>query len=73
VKVIVIRIKPVLSKVIFCEQFRFLRGMIIHKDIDTSQEGVHYENMTRYPATILKLDLSKDYNWVSWLYLRSLL
>jgi hypothetical protein len=62
VKVIAVRIKMVLSKVISCKKFRFLRGRLIHEAIGTSQEGVHFIKMTQYHATILKLDLSKAYD-----------
>jgi hypothetical protein len=39
--VITIRIKPLLSNVIYSKQFGFLKGILIHETIGTGQEGLH--------------------------------
>jgi hypothetical protein len=69
-KVIATRLKPILSEYISVEQFGFLQGRQIHEAIGTTQEGLHSIKLSRMPTTIIKLDLSKAYDKVSWLYLQ---
>jgi hypothetical protein len=71
--VIVVRIKLILSKVRYFEQFGFLKGRFIHEAIDMTKEGVHSIRLARYSATIIKIYLSKASDRVLWLYLRLLL
>lgn len=47
--------------------------MLIHKTVDTTNEGLHSTKNTSCPTVVIKLDLSKAYNKVSWIYLRLLL
>jgi hypothetical protein len=72
-KVIVVRLKTVLSEVISPEQFGFLKGCQIHEAIGSTQEGLHTIKTSHMPAAVIKLDLSKAYDRVSWLYLHLLL
>jgi hypothetical protein len=45
----------------------------IHLDHGSTQEGLHSIINSHSPATFIKLDLSKAYDKVSWLYVRLLL
>jgi hypothetical protein len=64
-KVLVVRIKPSLSKFISAKQFGFLEGRHIHEAIGTTQEGLHSIKISKYYAIVIKLDLSKAYDRVS--------
>jgi hypothetical protein len=72
-KVIARRIKATLSEKISPEQFGFLEGRQIHEAIGVSQEVMHSLRSTKSRGEILKIDLSKSFDKVSWLYLRMLL
>jgi len=72
-KVIARRLKRTLSDNISAEQFGFLEGRQIHEAIGVAQEGLHSLKTKKQKGAILKIDLSKAYDKVSWLYLRLLL
>jgi len=72
-KVIAIRLKRVLSDNISMEQFGFLEGKQIHEAIGVAQEALHNINNRKLKSSVLKIDLSKAYDRVSWFYLRLLL
>ena len=72
-KVIARRLKDVLSKHISGEQFRVLKGRQIHEAIGVAQEGLHSMKTCNLKGAILKIDLSKAYDKVSWLYIHMLL
>jgi hypothetical protein len=72
-KIIAIRLKPILSRFISPEQFGFLEGRQIHEAIGSAQEGLHTIKLSQSPIAVIKLDLSKAYDRVSWLYLQLLL
>jgi len=72
-KVIARRLKRVLSDNVSAEQFGFLEGRQIHEAIGVAQEGLHSLKSKNQKGAILKIDLSKAYDKVSWLYLRLLL
>jgi hypothetical protein len=72
-KILAVRIKPSLSKFISTKQFDFLEGRHIHEAIRTTQEGPYSIKLSKDYAVVLKLDLSKAYDRVSWIYLRLLL
>ena len=72
-KVIAKRLKVILSAQISAEQFGFLEGRQIHEAIGVAQEGLHSLKTRRLKGAILKIDISKAYDRVSWLYLRLLL
>jgi hypothetical protein len=73
VKIIAVRINPFLSNFISPEQFGFLKGHLIHEAIGSSQEGLHTIKTQKRVVSVLKIDLSKAYDRVSWLYLQLLL
>jgi hypothetical protein len=72
-KVIARRLKTVLSDKISLEQFGFLEGRQIHEAIGVAQEALHNIKTRKLKSVVLKIDLSKAYDRVSWLYLRLLL
>eukprot|EP00253_Pinus_taeda_P033560 PITA_33560 len=72
-KVIALRIAPILSRNISLEQFGFLDGRQIHEAIGVAQEVIHSVKMKKKKGVVLKIDLSKFYDRISWLYLRMLL
>ena len=72
-KVIAQRLKAILSAQVSAEQFGFLEGRQIHEAIGVAQEGLHSLKTRSLKGAILKIDLSKAYDRVSWLYIRFLL
>ena len=72
-KVIALRIKPILSEIVFEEQFGFLYNRQIHDVVSLAQEAVHTIKREKQRAYALKLDLSKAYNRVGWTFVRLLL
>lgn len=55
------------------EQFSFLDGRQIHEAIGVAQEVIHSVRQKKMKGAVLKIDLSKAYDRISWLYLRMLL
>jgi hypothetical protein len=72
-KVISRRLKVILSKNISSEQFGFLEGRKIHEAIGVAQEGLHNIKTKKLRGVVVKIDLSKAYDRVNWLYLRMLM
>jgi hypothetical protein len=72
-KVIARRLKDLLSEKVSKEQFGFLEGRKIHEAIGVAQEGLHSIKTKKAKGVILKIDLSKAYDRVSWLYIRLIL
>ena len=68
-KVIIRRFKDILSKHITEEKFGFLEGRQIHEAIGVVQEGLHSIKTKKLRGAILKIDFSKAYDKVSWLYI----
>ena len=62
-----------LSKFISKEQSGFLEDRQIHEAIGVAQEGLHSAKIKKENGAILKTDLSKAFDRVSWIYLRLLL
>jgi hypothetical protein len=67
--VIANRIKPILSRELSSEQLGFLKGRQILDAIGTTQECLHIIKARKQQALILKLDLKKAYDCVSWDFL----
>eukprot|EP00253_Pinus_taeda_P016222 PITA_16222 len=72
-KIIVVRLKPVLSRSISSEQFGFLDGRQIHETKGVAQETIHSIRQSIKKGAVIKIDLSKAYDRISWTYLRMLL
>jgi hypothetical protein len=61
IKILAQRIKPILCEVITEERFGFLQQRQIHYAVSIAQEALHFIKLSKYPLTVLKLDLSKYY------------
>jgi hypothetical protein len=72
-KVISRRLKDILSRNISSEQFGFLVGRQIHEAIGVAQEGLHSMKTKKLKGVVVKIDLSKAYDRVNWLYIRMLM
>jgi hypothetical protein len=72
-KVIAKRLNPILSASISKEQFGFLDGRKIHEAIGVAQEGLHNMKTRNLKGVVVKIDLSKAYERVNWLFIHLLL
>jgi hypothetical protein len=72
-KIISRRIKPIISKSISPEQLCFLKRRHIHDAVGVAQESLHNMFTTKSKGAAIKINLSKDFDRVSWLYIRLLL
>eukprot|EP00253_Pinus_taeda_P025385 PITA_25385 len=72
-KVIAIRLVPILSRNISMEQFGFLDGRQIDEAIRVAQEVLHSIKQKQKKGVVVKIDLSRAYDRINWLYLRMLL
>jgi len=72
-KVIALRIKPILSRHISPEQFGFLNGRQIHEAIGVAQEVLHSVKQKNKKGAVIKIDLSKAYDRINWIYIHLLL
>lgn len=72
-KIIARHIKIVLSRRISYEQFGFLEGRQIHEAIGVAQEALHSMKTRNLKSVVIKIDLSKAYNHVNWLYIKMFL
>eukprot|EP00253_Pinus_taeda_P008500 PITA_08500 len=72
-KIIANRIKPILSRHISPHQFAFLENRQIHEAIGAAQEAIHAIWTKHLKCLLLKIDLSKAFDRVSWLYLKMIL
>jgi hypothetical protein len=69
-KIITTRLKPIFSGFISDEQFGFLDGCQIHEAISIAQEVLHSFKSKKVYGFLVKLDLSKAYDKVRWIYVR---
>ena len=72
-KVIANRLKPLLPGLISPEQSGFVEGQQILDGIITVQEAIHSLKCTRIPGMLIKLDIAKAYDKLSWEYLEKML
>ena len=74
-KAIASRLKPFLFNSIYIseEQLKFLVGREIHEAVGVAQEGLHSMKTKNLKGAILKIDLVKAYDKVSWIYIHMLL
>jgi len=72
-KTIAARLKPIMSRCISSEQFGFLDGHQIHEAIGVAQETIHSVKLMKKKGAVVKIDLSKAYDRISWTYIRMLL
>jgi len=72
-KIIANRIKPVLSRSIFEEKLGFLQGRRVQDAIGIVHECLHSLKKKKEKALVLKPDLKKAYDCISWDFLRMIL
>jgi hypothetical protein len=72
-KIIALWIKNILSTHISLEQFGFFNKWQIHDAIGLAHEGLHSIHTRNHKVVVFKVDHSKDFDRVSWLYIRLLL
>ena len=68
--IIVERLKTLLTPFISHEQFGFLADRNIHEVVGTSKERMHSIICKKIKVKVIKIDLAKDYDRSSWLYIR---
>jgi hypothetical protein len=72
-KVISMRLKPILPFIISKEQVGYVEGRKIMDSVILAHEVIHSLKTTRTPGMLIKLDLSKAFDRISWKYMCSLL
>eukprot|EP00253_Pinus_taeda_P008313 PITA_08313 len=72
-KIIANRLRPILSTHIAPHQFAFLEDRQIHEAIGSAQEALHSIWTKHLKSILLKIDLSKAFDRVSWLYIKMIL
>jgi hypothetical protein len=72
-KVIALRLKPILPFIISKEQSGYVEGRQIMDSVILVHEVIHSLKSTRTPGMLLKLDLSKYFDKLSWHYIREIL
>eukprot|EP00253_Pinus_taeda_P030670 PITA_30670 len=72
-KTIANRLRSILSRSIAPQQFAFLESRQIHEAIGLAQEALHSIWSKNLKAILLKIDLSKAFDRVSWLYIKMIL
>lgn len=72
-KTIANHLRPILSRSIAPQQFAFLESRQIHEAIGLAQEAIHSIWSKHLKAILLKIDLSKAFDRVSWLYIKMIL
>jgi hypothetical protein len=72
-KVIARRLKPILPTIISQEQSGYIEGRQILDSVILAHEVIHSLQKTKMPGMLLKLDLSKAFDKISWAYMKDLL
>lgn len=66
-------LKAILPSLISLEQIWFVKGRQILDGIVTAQEAIHLLHSLKAKGILIKLDLSKAYDCLSWSYLKEVL
>eukprot|EP00253_Pinus_taeda_P035588 PITA_35588 len=72
-KVIALRLKPLLSLIISLEQSGYVEGRQITDGIILTHEVIHSLKHKKKPGMLLKIDVSKAFDSISWEYMQSIL
>eukprot|EP00253_Pinus_taeda_P015037 PITA_15037 len=72
-KVVALRLKPVLPHIISPEQSGYVEGRQILDGIILTHEIIHSLKQSRKPGMLLKIDLSKAFDSISWEYMQKVL
>jgi hypothetical protein len=71
-KVIARRLKPILPTIIFLEQSGYMECRQILDNVILSHKVIHSLQKTKTPGMLLKLDLSKAFDKISWEYMQAM-
>ena len=71
--IMVNRLKPIFPDLIAQEQTGFVKGRQIMDGIVVAQDVIHSLKNSKNKIMLIKLDLAKDYDRLSWEYLRGIL
>eukprot|EP00253_Pinus_taeda_P023423 PITA_23423 len=72
-KVVALRLKPVLPFIISPEQSGYVEGRQITDGIILTHEIIHSLKHSKKPGMLLKIDLSKAFDSISWEYMQNIL
>eukprot|EP00253_Pinus_taeda_P019391 PITA_19391 len=72
-KVVALRLKPMLPFIISPEQSSYVEGRQITDGIILTHEIIHSLKQTKKPGMLLKIDLSKAFDSISWDYMQKIL
>jgi hypothetical protein len=72
-KVLALRLNPILPFVISKDQLGYVEGRQIMDSVILVHEIIHSLKSTRTPGMLLKLDLSKSFDKLSWQYMKVLI
>jgi hypothetical protein len=72
-KVIAKRLKPILPTIISPEKSGYVEGRQILDSVILAHEVIHSLQKTKTPGMLLKLDLSKAFDKISWEYMQAML
>eukprot|EP00253_Pinus_taeda_P015484 PITA_15484 len=72
-KVVALRLKPVLPLIISPEQSGYVEGRQITDGIILTHEIIHSLKQSKKPGMLLKIDLSKAFDSISWEYMQKVL
>eukprot|EP00253_Pinus_taeda_P003415 PITA_03415 len=72
-KVVALRLKPLLPGIISPEQSGYVEGRQITDGIILSHEIIHSLKHSKKPGMLLKIDLSKAFDSISWDYIKKIL
>lgn len=72
-KVIASRLKPILPTIISSEQSSYVEGKQIMDSVILAHEVIHSLQKTKTLGMLLKLDISKAFDKISWDYMRAML
>eukprot|EP00253_Pinus_taeda_P007787 PITA_07787 len=72
-KVVALRLKPVLPLIISPEQSGYVEGRQITDGIILTHEIIHSLKQSKRPGMLLKIDLSKAFDSISWEYMQKVL
>lgn len=72
-KIISLRFKPILSNSITFEKSRILKDRHVHEAVGASQESIHSIKTSDQATFVLKINLSKTFDKISWTFIQLLL
>ena len=67
------RLNPILPDLVTKEQSGFVEGRHILDGIILVHEVIHSVKVSKKPSMLLKLDISKDYEKLSWQFMNEML